>query len=138
MARAWWTPRPSTSWGPGSWSPWSGGRRRAPALPERITALADSRCVWQRRIAVLSTFAATHASADWPARAIARRLLDDPHDLIHKAVGWMLRETGKRVDERALTAFLDRYAALMPRTMLRYAIEGLDPDARARYQAMRP
>ena len=94
--------------------------------------------MWQRRIAVLSTFAATHASADWPARAIARRLLDDPHDLIHKAVGWMLRETGKRVDERALTAFLDRYAALMPRTMLRYAIEGLDPDARARYQAMRP
>ena len=114
------------------------GAPRTPALPERITALADSRCVWQRRIAVLSTFAATRAGVDWPAHAVARRLLDDPHDLIHKAVGWMLRETGKRVDERALTAFLDRYAALMPRTMLRYAIEGLDPDARARYRAMRP
>jgi len=106
------------------------GASRPPALPERIIALADSRCVWQRRITVLSTFAATRAGADWPARAVARRLLDDPHDLIHKAVGWMLRETGKRVDEHSLTAFLDRYAALMPRTMLRCAVEGLDPDAR--------
>ena len=114
------------------------GAPRPPALPEWITALAASRCVWQRRIAVLSTFAATRAGADWPAHAIARRLLDDPHDLIHKAVGWMLREAGKRVDERALTAFLDRHAALMLRTMLRYAIERLDPDARARYRAMRP
>ena len=89
--------------------------------------------MWERRVAVMSTFATTRAGTDWPTYAAAALLLDDPHDLIHKAVGWMLREAGKRVDEEALCGFLDVHAAAMPRTMLRYAIERLDPEARAHY-----
>ena len=60
--------------------------------------------------------------------------MDDPNDLVHKAVGWMLREAGKR-DEARLLAFLDRHAAAMPRVMVRYAIEKLDPEVRQRYRA---
>ena len=93
--------------------------------------------MWERRVAVMSTFATTRAGTDWPTYAVARRLLDDPHDLIHKAVGWMLREAGKRVDERALVVFLDRHAARMPRTMLRYAIERFSPEVRAHYRSLR-
>ena len=62
-------------------------------------------------------------------------LVDDPEDLVHKAVGWMLREAGKRDERQA--AFLDRHAATMPRVMLRYAIEKLDKPTRDRYLAMR-
>jgi 3-methyladenine DNA glycosylase AlkD len=64
-------------------------------------------------------------------------LLDDEQDLIHKATGWMLREVGKRVSPADLLAFLDAHAAVMPRTMLRYAIEHLDPDVRTDYLAAR-
>ena len=93
--------------------------------------------MWERRVAVMSTFASTRAGTDWPTYAAARQLLDDPHDLIHKAVGWMLREAGKRVDEASLIAFLDQYAARMPRTMLRYAIERFSPEVRAHYRSLR-
>lgn len=106
-------------------------------LPSRINDLIASSNVWERRVAVMSTFATTRAGTDWPAYAVARQLLDDPHDLIHKAVGWMLREAGKRVDEASLVAFLDQNAARMPRTMLRYAIERLSPGARAHYRSLR-
>ena len=108
---------------------------RPQVLPDRMTTLISSDSVWERRVAVLSTFATTRAGVDWPAYAVARRLLDDPHDLIRKAIGWMLREAGKRVDERALVTFLDEYAPVMPRTMLRCAIERFDPAVRAHYRS---
>ena len=57
----------------------------------------------------------------------------DTHDLIHKAIGWMLREAGKRIDEKTLTNFLDQHAATMPRTALRYAVERFSPDKRLHY-----
>jgi 3-methyladenine DNA glycosylase AlkD len=66
---------------------------------------------------------------------IATILVNDPHDLIHKAVGWMLREVGKRASQDALDQFLERHAATMPRTMLRYAIERLPGRQRAAWMA---
>jgi len=68
---------------------------------------------------------------------LAAEVLDDREDLIHKASGWMLREAGKRVSEDGLLAFLDQHATQMPRTMLRYAIERLDPAVRKHYLALR-
>lgn len=108
----------------------------APPLPSQITRMAGSQSLWERRVAMMSTFATVRAGTDWPTYAVASRLLTDPEDLIHKAVGWMLREAGKRVDEEALRAFLDTHAASMPRTMLRYAVERLDPQVRAAYLAL--
>lgn len=90
--------------------------------------------VWDRRIAVLATSCYIREGEYTQTLALARLLLNDPHDLIHKAVGWMLREVGKR-DRRVAEAFLDRHAARMPRTMLRYAIERLPETARRRYLA---
>ncbi len=91
--------------------------------------LAGSERVWDRRIAVVATFALIRRGELGETFALADRLIDDPHHLIHKAVGWMLREAGKR-DERALVAFLETHRARMPRTMLRYAIERLAPEQR--------
>jgi 3-methyladenine DNA glycosylase AlkD len=69
---------------------------------------------------------------------IAELLLSDRQDLIHKAVGWSLREAGKRVDRNALREFLDEHAARMPRIALRYAIEHLDESERQHYLRLRP
>ena len=103
---------------------------------ELLDELAASPVLWERRVAVLSTFAfIKHGDASTTLR-LAARLLDDPEDLMHKAVGWMLRETGKRVDRALLLAFLDAHAARMPRTMLSYATEHLDAETRAAYRAV--
>lgn len=105
---------------------------------ELLDPLVGAEVVWDRRIGVLATFSLIADGEFDETLRVAEALLGDPHDLIHKAVGWMLREIGKR-DERPLREFLDRHAAAMPRTMLRYSLERLDPQSRARYmQAGRP
>ncbi len=97
-----------------------------------LKVFARSEMLWERRIAIVATYAFIRNGQYAPTITIARTLLRDDHDLIHKAVGWMLREVGKR-DERTLTAFLDRHAQVMPRTTLRYAIERLTIQQRTHY-----
>ena len=94
----------------------------------RLSQLARSKSLWERRIAVLATLHFIKRGEFAPTLAIARQLLRDREDLIHKAVGWMLREVGKR-DLPVEEAFLRQHYRQMPRTMLRYAIERL-PEAR--------
>jgi 3-methyladenine DNA glycosylase AlkD len=95
--------------------------------------LARSPLIWERRIAILATAYFVAKGESETTLRLAERLLTDPHDLIHKATGWMLREVGKRCGRDELFGFLDRYAARMPRTALRYAIEHLAPGVRRRY-----
>lgn len=102
-----------------------------------LTRLADSPSLWERRVAMLATFAFLKHGDASTTLDLAERLLADREDLMHKAVGWMLREAGKRVDRGVLLGFLDRHAAAMPRTMLSYATEHLDPELRAHYRAQR-
>jgi 3-methyladenine DNA glycosylase AlkD len=102
-----------------------------------LDRLAASGSLWERRVAVLATFQFIKRGDPSTTFALAERLLTDREDLMHKAVGWMLREIGKRVSREQLTGFLDAHAAAMPRTMLSYATEHLDPADRARYRAMR-
>jgi 3-methyladenine DNA glycosylase AlkD len=99
--------------------------------------LAASAVLWERRVAVLATFAFIKRGDASTTLELAARLLDDREDLMHKAVGWMLREVGKRVSRDALTGFLDEHAPRMPRTMLSYATEHLSPEERAAYRALR-
>lgn len=98
----------------------------------RLDRLAGSTSLWERRIAIVSTFAFIRRNEFDDTFRIADRLLRDPHDLIHKATGWMLREVGKR-NEAALEAFLRPRLGAMPRTMLRYAIERFPEPKRQRY-----
>lgn len=112
-----------------------------PDAMELLESLARSEKLWERRVSIMFTFASIratklgHESADFaPTIEISEILLHDKHDLIHKAVGWMLREVGNR-DLAELRNFLSRYAAEMPRTMLRYAIEKLDADERKKWLA---
>ena len=86
---------------------------------------------------MLTTFAFIKASDPSTTLTLAERLLSDRRDLIQKAVGWMLREVGKRVDPAFLTNFLDHHAPEMGRTALGYATEHLTPEARAHYRAAR-
>ena len=84
--------------------------------------LAKSKSLWDRRIAILSTFSFIRKNDFKDTIKLSECFLDDEHDLMHKAVGWMLREVGKR-DEATLFKFLKQHLQKMPRTMLRYAIE---------------
>lgn len=99
-----------------------------------LLSLVKSKSVWDRRIAVLSCFFFVSKSDFAFPLEIARKVLTDPHDLIHKASGWMLREIGKR-EKNAEIAFLLEHADVMPRTMLRYAIEKFPEKQRQQFLA---
>jgi 3-methyladenine DNA glycosylase AlkD len=104
----------------------------ATSARRKLMGLADSPVLWDRRIAMLATQAFIKAGRLQLPVQMATRLVDDPHDLMHKAVGWMLREVGEH-DVDAVRTFLTAHAASMPRTMLRTAIEKLDATERRRW-----
>ena len=104
-------------------------RSRAP-----LDKLAKSKDLWERRIAIVATYWFIRLRQFDDTLRISTALLGDTHDLIHKAVGWMLREVGKR-DESVLEHFLDEHAKTMPRTALRYSIERMTPERRKHYMA---
>jgi 3-methyladenine DNA glycosylase AlkD len=97
--------------------------------------LARSPRMWDRRIAIVATWWFIRNGRFDTTLALAKTLLNDPEDLMHKAVGWMLREIGKK-DAGCLCDFLDRHAAGMPSTMVRYATERFLDAERARYRAL--
>ena len=99
--------------------------------------LAASPLLWERRIAMVATHHFIRAGESKDALRLARLLLDDQEDLMHKAAGWTLREVGKRVSRDVLSGFLGRNAHRMPRTMLRYAIEHYPEEERKRWLAAR-
>ena len=94
--------------------------------------LVKSNNIWERRIAMVSTYQFIRHNQFADTLKISEILLTDKHDLIHKAVGWMLRETGKR-SEKTLVKFLNKNAARMPRTTLRYSIERFPEKQRLSY-----
>lgn len=110
-----------------------GAHLRADGNAEQVlNRLVASKSVWQRRIAMLSTFHFIKHDEFEHALRVAEQLLSDSHDLIHKAVGWMLREMGNR-DLATEKRFLSQHYRVMPRTMLRYAIEKFPEAQRQRY-----
>lgn len=107
---------------------WLADKPRGP-----LDRLARSTHLWSRRVAMIATYFFIQRADHRDAIRIATVLVNDRHDLIHKAAGWMLREVGKRASPAALTSFLQRHAATMPRTMLRYAIEHRPAAERRRW-----
>ena len=103
-----------------------------PADLHLLDMLAESPLLWERRIAMLATHHWIKQRDFRPVLHVAERLLADEHDLMHKAVGWMLREVGKR-DEAVMIGFLKKHYPRLPRTSLRYAIERCPAAARKRY-----
>jgi 3-methyladenine DNA glycosylase AlkD len=102
-----------------------------------LKKLARSKNLWQRRMAVIFTFAFQKVGDPYPTLTMADLLLKDKHDLIHKAVGWALRELGKK-DGPLLRNYLKVNANKMPRTMLRYSIEKFSPSERKRWLSYKP
>jgi 3-methyladenine DNA glycosylase AlkD len=97
-----------------------------------LEQFAVSQDLWERRIAIVATWYFIKKDSFENTIHIATILLQDKHDLIHKATGWMLREMGKR-NKQKLIDFLDAHSSIMPRTMLRYALEKLTPEEKALY-----
>lgn len=100
---------------------------------DELFALAKSTSLWEKRIAIVATLAFIRNKEYTVTLALTTILMHDTHDLIHKACGWMLREVGKYCGHDILRDFLDKYAHVMPRTMLRYALEHFTPDIRKHY-----
>lgn len=100
-----------------------------------LTKLANSKLLWERRISIIATFRFIMAGEPAETLRIAEILIADSHDLIQKAVGWMLREVGKRCGRTTLEQFLATHYQTIPRTALRYAIEHFPAEQRARYLA---
>lgn len=106
----------------------------SPAEIEDIfSKLATSKNLWQRRIAIVATLYFIRRGSCREIFWLVKKLKNDKHDLIHKALGWMLREAGKQVSLKKLLIFLDKYAHQLPRTTLRYAIERLPEVQRKAY-----
>lgn len=103
-------------------------------MPDRsiLDRLAESRNLWEQRIAIVSTLMLIRSNQFGDTLRIANKLLPHRHDLIHKAVGWMLREVGKR-DLSLLRSFLEVHYSAMPRTALRYAIEKMTMEERKKW-----
>lgn len=108
------------------------GRHLATRPRKGLQRMAKSSSLWERRIAIIATFYFIRNDDFNDTLTIAKTLLQDEHDLIHKAVGWMLREVGKR-DLAAEETFLLQHYHNMPRTMLRYAIERFPEKRRQQY-----
>lgn len=102
-----------------------------------LLQLAHSPLLWERRIAMVATFHWIKQSQPDHTLLIAKTLLTDKHDLIQKAVGWMLREVGKRCSKETLEVFLEKYSQEMGRTALRYAIEHFPKETRKAYLTRR-
>lgn len=101
-----------------------------------LPKLAKAKNMWHRRIAMVATQFFIQQGETTIAMQIATLLRNDTEDLIHKAVGWMLREVGKK-NKLTLKTFLDQYAASIPRTMLRYALEHFEPMERKYYMGLK-
>jgi 3-methyladenine DNA glycosylase AlkD len=99
-----------------------------------LLKMARSKSLWQRRVAIVFTFAFIREGIPQPTVVVAQELLRDEQDLIHKATGWMLREMGKR-NPIELRRFLEKNISVMPRTMLRYAIEKFSETERKKWLA---
>ena len=110
----------------------------SPTRKAYLSACIRDNNIWKVRAGVLACFFEIGMGQTDMSMYVANTLVHHPHDLIQKAVGWMLREVGKRVDQKVLCDFLDSHAHDMPRTMLRYAIEHFDKPQRTRYMQMKP